>query len=225
MAFLYLAATQRVELWWALQEENMIVSPAWKRGESREFILISIIMKTFVFLAWEQKDQRTFKACTFSCSIFISWHKAGQCIVLSDSSWSSVPTATITVWNIGFKMVMGSFAVILNGTEPKTRIPAPLNSSCSKFRSISKSYHSGPPLLNLPRLLLAQHFILAVFTSPHVATRINYAAGNAIASEAIDPCKDSDITHIMVMQPHAGQSSAALRQGDWRLVPCSPSWE
>lgn len=120
-------------------------------------------------------------------------------------------------------MVMGSFAVILNGTEPKTRIPAPLNSSCSEFRSVSESYCSDPSLLNLPRLLLAQHFILAVFTSPHVAATINYAAGNAIASEVIDPCKDSDTAHFAVMQPHAGQSSSALHQGDQRLVPYSPT--
>lgn len=158
----------------------------------------------------KKKDQRTFKACTFFCSIFISWHKAGQFIALTDSSWSSVPTATITVWNIGFKMVMGSFAAILNGTEPKTRIPAPLNSSCSKFRSISKSYCSGPSLLNFPRLLLAQHFILAVFTIPHVAATINYAAGNAIACEAIDLCKDSDLSRMALLQPRAGQSSTAL---------------
>jgi len=71
---------------------------------------------------------------------------------------------------------------------------------------------------------LAQHFILAVFTSHHVAATINYAPGNALASEAIDPSKDSEIAHVAVMQPHTGQSSAALHKGDQRLVPCSPAW-
>lgn len=192
-------------------------------GNSFLFILLQI---SFVF--WpegKKKDQRTFKTCTFFCSIFIDWHKAGQFIALTDSSWSSVPTATITVWNIGFKMVMGSFAVILNGTEPKTRIPAPLNSSCSKFRSISKSYCSAPSLLNLPRLLLAQHFILTVFTIPHVAATVNYAAGNAIACEAIDLCKDSDLSHVALLQPQAGQSSTALCQVDRGWVRYSPAWE
>lgn len=173
----------------------------------------------------KKKTKRHLKPALFFCSIFISWHKAGQFIALTDSSWSSAPTATITVWNIGFKMVMGSFAVILNGTEPKTRISAPLNSCCSKFRSISKSYCSGPSLLNLPRLLLAQHFILAVFTISHVTATINYAAGNAIASKAIDLCKDSDLSHMALLQPHAGQSSTALCQGNKGWIPYSPASE
>lgn len=179
-------------------------------GNSFLFILLQI---SFVFWSEKKKTKGHLKPALFFCSIFISWHKAGQFIALTDSSWSSAPTATITVWNIGFKMVMGSFAVILNGTEPKTKIPAPLNSSCSKFRSISKSYRSGPSTLNLPRLLLAQHFVLAVFTIPHVAATINYAAGNAIACEVIDLCRDSDLSHMALLQPHAGQDSTAPAKG------------
>lgn len=167
------------------REENL--------GNSFLFILL---WSSFCFWPESKKTKGHLKPVLFPLSILISWHKTGQFIALTDSSWSSVPTATITVWNIGFKMVMRSFAVILNGTEPKNRIPAPLNLSCSKCRSTSKSSCSNPSLLNLPRLLLAQHFILAVFTSTHVEAIVNYAVGNAIASEAIDPCKDSGITYI-----------------------------